>query len=157
MADRIDPFAGFRFHADSTGSDLQDRRNPFANGPLVVAEFRALCKHNAVEVDDLETRLDNAGVGKCQHLRRVATKVGTVGIGKQLADVPQGGRSEYRVGDRVQQDIRIAVTDSVSIMRDLDATDPKWSTLREAVRIVANANPLVRRLGSLSWTSGVPG
>ena len=40
--------------------------------------------------------------------------------------------------------------DGMSVMRDLDTTDPKWSTLGEAVRIVANANPLVRRLGSLS-------
>jgi hypothetical protein len=50
----------------------------------------------------------------------------------------------------VQQHIRIAVTDRVPVMRDLDATDTKRSAVREAVSIVANANPLVRRLSSLS-------
>jgi hypothetical protein len=41
------------------------------------------------------------------------------------------------------------VPDRVPVMRDLDATDAKRPAQREAVRIVANANPLVRRLSSL--------
>ncbi len=77
--------------------------------------------------------------------------IGLVAIGEQFADVAKGRSSEDSIRDCVQQHIRVAVAHRVSIMRDLDATDPERSTLSKAVRIVANANPLVRRLSSLSW------
>jgi len=51
----------------------------------------------------------------------------------------------------MQQHIRIAMPDGMAVMRDLDAADSKRATPCEAVRIVANANPLVRRLSSLSF------
>ena len=57
----------------------------------------------------------------------------------------------------MQQHIGIAMADRVSVMGNFDAADPKWSARREPVSIVANANPLVRRLGSLSDTSDSPG
>jgi len=42
------------------------------------------------------------------------------------------------------------VTDRVPVMCDVDATETQRPAVREAVSIVANANPLVRRLSSLS-------
>jgi len=50
----------------------------------------------------------------------------------------------------MQQHIGIAVADRVSIMSYLDAANSKRSALGESMSIVANANPLVRRLISLS-------
>lgn len=49
------------------------------------------------------------------------------------------------------------MADRVPIVRDLDAADSKWPAVREAVRIVANANPLVRRLGSLFYPPALSG
>jgi hypothetical protein len=53
----------------------------------------------------------------------------------------------------MQQHVRIAVPDRVSIVRHLDATNTKRSAFRESVSVVAYANPLVRRLSSLSLSA----
>ncbi len=45
------------------------------------------------------------------------------------------------------------MTDSMSIVRYLNATNTKRAAFGEAVRIMANADPLVRRLDSLFFVN----
>ncbi len=75
--------------------------------------------------------------------------VSFVSIRKQLADVAHRSRTQDRVCDGMQQNIRVAVTNGVSIVSDVDATKTKRPAACQPMGIVANSNPLVRRLISL--------
>ena len=81
--------------------------------------------------------LDRAG----EHVGRIAIAVAWIGVGEPLANIAQGGRSEHRVGYGVQQYVGVAVTDGMSIVRNVDAAQPQRPTRRQAVRIMANSNP----------------
>ena len=83
--------------------------------------------------------------GGGQHLGRVAAAVGRVGVGKQAADVGQGGGAQQGVGHGVQQHVGVAVADKLPVVRHVDAAQPQRPARRRAVRVFANSNPQVAR------------
>lgn len=80
-----------------------------------------------------------------QHFPRIAASVHLVRIGKELADVPQGGGAEDGVGDGVQQHIGVAVPDQVVVVRHSDPTHQQRTPRGQAMRVVTNPNPQARR------------
>jgi hypothetical protein len=57
-------------------------------------------------------------VGRLQHFGRVAAPVGGIVVGKEFADVAEGRRPEEGVGDRVEQDVGVAVADGPPVVRE---------------------------------------
>ena len=76
-------------------------RDAMADGVLVIRQFWPFCVNDAIEVHHAKTGLGDFCGGGGQHFGRVAASIGRLGIGKQAADVGQGGGAEQGVGDRV--------------------------------------------------------
>ncbi len=81
-------------------------------------------------------RLDRRG----QHLGRVAAPVCVVRVGKHLADVTQGGRSQHRVGHGVQQHVGVAMAEQPPVVRHVDTTQSEDWALLQAMGIVPDSN-----------------
>jgi hypothetical protein len=122
--DGAEPFAGLCLKTDLAGFKLQDLGNSLTDLHLERAKFWAFGKHDAVEIYDLVTSVGDLLVGQAEHLGRVATTVGGLGIGEQFADVPDGRRTQQRIGDGVQQHIGVAVAEQVAIMGQVDPAQP---------------------------------
>ena len=93
-----------------------------ADSILVIRQFWPFCVNDAIEVHDLKTGLEGLGESGGQHLGRIAAAIGWVCIGKQAADVGQGGGAEDRIGDRMEQNIGVAMSDKLPVMRHIDTT-----------------------------------
>ena len=88
------------------------------------ATLRLLGEDDTVEVADLPSCLGRKVSDVPKHVGRIAATVGLVGIGEQLADVPQRGRSQQGVCHRVQQYVGIAVADRGPIVGYVDPAQP---------------------------------
>ena len=73
-------------------------------------------------------------------LDRVAAGVLGLGVGEHLADVAKAGGAEDRVGERMADDVGVAVADAAHRRGDQHAAEDDAVTGREAVRIVADAD-----------------
>ena len=100
-----------------------------------------LCKNDTVEVDDAKAGFPNPLVGQLQHFAGIPAAIRLVRVGKQLANVAQGGGTEDRIGDRVQQHVGVAVPDQVPVVRHLDAAQQQRSAIRQPMRVVPNSDP----------------
>ena len=69
-----------------------------------------------------------------------------VGVGKMSADVPETGRAEHGIRDRMTDHIRIGMAERAAIARHVDATEHEPPAFDEPVKIVASANPPPDRL-----------
>ena len=79
-------------------------------------------------------------MSQAEHIGGITAPVGEVGVGKQVADVAEPGRTKQGVGDGVQQDIGIAVADEVLVVGDVDSPQPQRPPLAKAMRIVSDAH-----------------
>jgi hypothetical protein len=145
VANRPSAFAGFCLKPDLKRAKSQDARDTMANRVLVIRQFWPLGVNDAIEVHNLISGFGHLCSGNRQHLGRIATPIGRVRIRKQSADIGQGGSAEQSVGHRMQQDIGIAVTDKLSVMRHIDASKTQRSARGGAMRVVANSNPQIAR------------
>jgi hypothetical protein len=119
----------------------QDSRDAVADGIQVVGQLRSLGVDDAIEVDNAVTGfVCSCGCGT-QHIGRVAAAVGGIGVGKQSADVGQGGCTQQGIGHRVQQDVGITVAHELTVVRHIDATESQRPTRRRAVRVFPNSDP----------------
>src|SRR5690242_1538433 len=81
-------------------------------------QFRSLGENDAIQVYYSKTGVFDGRVSQGQHFRRIAALVGGIGIGKELAYVPQVRGAEKRVGDGVQQNIGVAMPNEMLFKRD---------------------------------------
>lgn len=144
-ADGADAFAGFRFEADLIWIELEDAGDSVADGVLIVGEFRSLGVNDTIEVHDAVARFINLRRREKKHFGRVSIAVGFFRVGKQSADIGQGGGAEDRIGHGVEQHIGIAVADELPIVRHIDASESQRTARRCAVRVFPNSNPQVAR------------
>jgi hypothetical protein len=91
-----------------------------------------------IDVCDLKTSFPNQ-LG-CVREKKAAVGIapGWVGWGEVLADVAEGGRTEERIDDRVQEHIGVGVTGQTRGMGDFDATENETSSHFELVDVIAN-------------------
>src|SRR5438105_3026115 len=58
-----------------------------------------------------------------------------------LTDIARTGRAKQRVRDRMRQDIRVRVSFQPVRVRNLDAAQNQFSSLRETMNVVTDAGP----------------
>jgi hypothetical protein len=116
-----------------------------ADGVLVIRQFWPFGVDDAIEVHDAKAGLGNFRGRDGQHFGRIAASVGWLGIRKQSADIWQGSAAEQCVGYCMQQHVGVAVTDKLSVMRYIDASEPQRTAGRGAVRVFAKSNPQIAR------------
>jgi hypothetical protein len=79
-------------------------------------QFRSLGENDAIQVYHPKTGLFDCFVGEREHFRRIAAFIGGIGIGKELAYIPQVRSPKHCVGDGVEEHIGVAMTDEVVVM-----------------------------------------
>ena len=85
------------------GVDVEDFGDPFADGLAMGQQLGAFGMDDAVEVADSPAQRLDGVAGRLEHLGRVASAIGRVGIGKQLPEV--AGRDRQEAG--IQSDTGI--------------------------------------------------
>lgn len=68
------------------------------------------------------------------------------GIWKQLANISKGCRAKQRIGNGMQQYIRITVTDQRSIVRNLHATESQRTAWAQTMCVMSYANAQITRI-----------
>jgi len=63
-----------------------------------------------------------------------------VGVGKVLADIAQGQRTEQRIGERMQQHVAVGMGDQPELVGNAHAAQGDEIALAEAVYVVAMAD-----------------
>ena len=111
-----------------------------ADGVLVIRQFWPFCVNDAIEVHNGKASFGDLGRSGGQHFGRIAGAISGVGVWEEPADIGQSGRAEEGVGYCVEQDIGIAVTDKLSVVRHIDTTEPQRPAGGCAVRIFAKSN-----------------
>jgi hypothetical protein len=138
--DRPDLFARFGLHSDLVDVDSQDFRDSAADRCFVRTELRPLREDDAVQIVDRVTRLRYPLKCQSQHLCRVTATIRLIRIREQLADIAECGRTQKRIGDCVQQHIRVTVPDQMEIVWDLDSAQTQRAAVTKPVRIMSDAN-----------------
>ena len=72
-------------------------------------------KNNAIQIHQAVPSEHHLLIGECQHVSRIAVLVFLLGVGEQLPDVPERGSSQQCIGDRMQQNIGVRVTDKMLV------------------------------------------
>ncbi len=99
-----------------------------------------MCKNDTVQVDDAKAGFPDSLLGQLQHFARIAASIRLVRIGKELADVTQGGGTEDRVRDGVQQHISVAVPNQVVVVWHADPANHQRPAKGQSMRIVTKSN-----------------
>jgi hypothetical protein len=75
-------------------------------------------------------------------------KVGTIAIvvflsmvWEQSSNILLRDRTEYGIGNRVQQNISITVTDAMHLAINVDASDAEWTSVAKSVGVVSKPHP----------------
>src|SRR6185369_9632695 len=92
-------------------------------------------------LDQLAGMVEEQGRGSAAPLR--------IGRRKMVADVAGAQRAEDRVGQRVKDDVGVAMAGKALVMRDLDAAEPQFPARGEGMDVETEADPWheQRRLG----------
>ena len=105
-------------------------------------DFGSLGENHAIQIHDPPTGGRHAPPGLGEHFRGIPAAIGRIGVGKQLSDVAERGRSEEGIGDRVEEHVGIAVAEGLPVVGDRDAPDDEALAGAEAVRVVSEADPI---------------
>ena len=132
--------AGLGLHCDLFGLDVEDLGQSPAHGPVVWGQLGPLGENDAVDVADPPPGLSSGLPGRIEHLGRVPIAVGRVGVGKNLADVAQGGRAEHGVAHGVQQHVGIAVAQQSAVVGNVDPTQPQRPAGLEPMGVVSDSD-----------------
>jgi hypothetical protein len=135
--DDADLLAGLAFEADLGSVHTEDFSDSLSQECLMGTQFRSLGENDAIQVYQLKTGLFDGFVGEGQHFGGISALVGGIGIGKELAYVPQVRSAEEGVGDGVEEDVGVAVADEVMVMVEGEAAETERAAPCEAVGVVA--------------------
>jgi len=141
---RSDVLAGLALDAYTLYVDAQYLGDPLADLLPVRQQFWALGEDHAVQIDDPPAQRQHCIPGGGKHFGRIAAAVDRIGIGKQLADIAQGGCSQQGVDHGVQQRVAVAVADQRAIVGNDDSTQPQRPPRPQPMRVMsdADANPV---------------
>ena len=116
-----------------------------ANLVLVRRNLRQLRVNDAVEIHDAVAPVADLVVCRPEHDTRILAAVPRIGVGKHLADVPEGGCAQQCIGDRVQQDVRIAVAGQMPVKRYVAPADPQRPAIHKPMGIKSNSDSVAGR------------
>src|SRR5438477_12993487 len=74
--------------------------------------------------------------------------VQNVRIREENSNIPHGSCAQQRIANSMQHNVRIRMTRKPSRIRNLDAAQPKLSSLRKLVYVIAKSSPDFRTVGS---------
>ena len=73
--------------------------------------------------------------------------IARIAVRKVFADIAECSRTEQRITDRVQQHIRIRVSEQAAFKRNIDATDHAFAAFDQSMHIKAVADTNFRICG----------
>lgn len=135
ISDRPDTFAGFRLQPDAIDRNVDNFGDSLPHSVGMRSQPRLLGQDHAIEIADFHAVMTHSPYRFDQKIGAVAFMIFVGGVGKQSSDVGFGDRTQQRIGDRVQQNVSIAVADGVYIRRDVDAADPQRSSVAQSMRV----------------------
>ena len=101
-------------------------------------EPRRFRDYGSIDVHDCEASVRDETGGLTQQPQAVGVPVRLVVGGEVAADVAQRGGAQQRVNDRVQQDVGIAVSDRMPVVRNIHPADAQRPARFEAMPVLAN-------------------
>ena len=140
-ADRAHPLVRRRFYADSTRRQTEAGGDALPHQGHVRPDARRFREEGGVDVPGNPARLSCQAGDLAQQMLAVGVSEALVGGREVLADVAERRRAEDRVGDGVQQHIGVGMPFQPPIVRDLDAAEDQAASRREAMSVVADADP----------------
>jgi hypothetical protein len=143
LADRSAPFPRFSFQSDGSLVDLKDFGDGSDQSAPHWRQLRDFRLDDAIEIDQPKAGLANFFPCQAEHIGRIATSVGRIGVGEHLADVAKICRPQKCVGDGVQKEIGVRVAHEMSIAVDIDAAQSHRASGSQSMGIKSNANAQV--------------
>ena len=141
LTGEAEPFLGGGFDADMPLPDAAQRGNALPHGGDMRFHLRGLRQHGRVDIADGIAVFTQQPHRLAQQFAAVRTFVTFVGIGEPAADVAQRRRAQQRIHDRVQQHIRIRMTEQAGFVRDGHPAHDQRATRHQPVHIVTVADP----------------
>ena len=99
-----------------------------------------LCDHGAVDVADLPAVFLHPAQRRGQQDRRICAPKLRIGVGEMGTDVAERRRPQQRVGDGMQQDVRIRMAQQAMGVRYLDTAQDQFAAGDQCVHVPAFAD-----------------
>ena len=173
-AGAVHALVGLALDADRLGRHVEHGRERGPHGVRVRPDLRALAHDDDVHVADTVARAVHALDRGAQHHEAVGALPPRVRVGKQLADVAEVRGAEHGVRDRVSHRVRVGMPGQPAVVGNAHAAEDEFASLRETMRVVAEADPrrrchsclprctgtrcghVERRGGPIAWTRRSP-
>ncbi len=122
------------------GREFQEVGDRGTNLVFVRTKPRLFRVDDQIDVADTKTRGVDAAQGCAQELAAVGVFPRRITIRKQVADVGLAAGSEQGVGQRVQDDVSVAVAEEPAVKRNFDTAQNEAAACHEAVQVIADAD-----------------
>ena len=142
-----------RFHAHAAERQFQASGELLADGVEVRRDLRRFGDERGIYVNDARFVGGDQVHDAREDFRGTDAADGFVRVREMVADVPGGDRAEQRVGNRVDEDIRIGMAVETLIVRDLDAAEDQRSACDQRVYVVTDTGE--DRGGHIRKSSGL--
>jgi hypothetical protein len=152
-SDGADTLSGFGFDVDGCGGESEQTCEAIFDRRLIRCELGVLCVNGAIEVYGLPTGVSYPFHGESEEASGVDSEIGGIGIGEMFADISFACGTENGVGDRVEQDVGVAVSIESEVMFDGDSPENQGASRSESVRVVPQSHPVgdFQRDSGFSW------
>lgn len=136
-ADGADSLAGLGLDIDPVFRNCQQFGQSGSNGRFQRGEFGAFGVDGAVQIANLPAATANFRRGRFQKGGGVGSLPAGIRVGKPFANVAESERSQQGVGDRVEQDVGVAMPVESELVLDPDPSQNQRPTLTEPVSVMA--------------------
>ena len=86
----------------------------------------------------MKTAVSEHGDHVCQKLEPADPLVGRIGVGEVLPEIPERGRSEQRVAQRVADDVAVGMAEKTRLPLEVDSAEVQRTPLRLSVHVQAD-------------------
>ncbi len=148
-------FLGGCLDADGGYGNTADSGNILTHLVDVGRKLRLLCKDYSVEISHGIAVFVNELHHMPQKLQTVRPLVTGIGVGEMLADVAQCKRTKQGIGNRMQQDIRIGMSQKSEGVRKLHAAEKEVTSLHKIMHIVSMSDSDHNSTSAIARSSGV--
>ena len=136
----IHPLVRGGLDAHLAGVDSKDPSDAGTDGRYVRHDLRALPDEHEVHVADLPAQRGYLGNRPTRDHRGIHALEGSVSVGEIVPDVPQASRSQNRVGNRVQEDIRIRMPIRTNLRRNAHPTQDTRTASHQGMDVVTESD-----------------
>ncbi len=142
-ADGTYPFAGLSFEADLRDVNLKYICYPLPHRRFVWRNLGPFQLDHCIEIDDLPPVVSYRLHRNGEHLARVPSPILFRRVRENLTDVRQSRSAQERIGDRMQQYIRVGMANEVLALIDHASAEHEIATVRNAMGVETQADALV--------------